>query len=254
MQKTNTVESVCSTPMPSLDSGWACVRRMRFKANGLSLRGLGVEIAQGDNETELVADLAGIDNRLLPAILATSEKRMSDTNGLRLAQGGDGERQREHNRLGRSADLKSTHLSCNKFNGHFDPGGNKDFSGLASSAGGGWLFFDEFPAFPDFTIPLRGGIPREERAEWRHVTDHGEPNSDRQEWFDSWNGLSSENVLALPALSVCPYCQCFPPTARSPLELSASASSVVPASSTWSWSRSCLLPPAAGPYRPPSVS
>jgi len=33
MRKTNTVESVSSTPMPGLDSGWTNVRRMGFKAN-----------------------------------------------------------------------------------------------------------------------------------------------------------------------------------------------------------------------------
>jgi hypothetical protein len=53
---------------------------------------------------------------------------------------------------------KSAHLSCNKLNGHFDPGGNKDFSGAALSVGGGGTFFDECPAFPDLTIPFRGGI------------------------------------------------------------------------------------------------
>jgi hypothetical protein len=62
-------------------------------------------------------------------------------------------------RLGRSAGSKSTtHLSFNKLSGHFDPGGNKNFSGEAFSVGCACLFFDEFPAFPDFTIPFRGGI------------------------------------------------------------------------------------------------
>ena len=63
-------------------------------------------------------------------------------------------------KLGKSIELtdKSTHLSCNKLNGHFDPGGNSGFSGVVPSAGGGGLSFDEFPAFPDFTIPFRGGI------------------------------------------------------------------------------------------------
>ena len=72
MQRTNTVESVSSTPMPGLDSGWTSVGWMGFKANGLGLRGLGVYSAQSDNETELVADPAGVDSWLLPVILATS--------------------------------------------------------------------------------------------------------------------------------------------------------------------------------------
>lgn len=55
-------------------------------------------------------------------------------------------------------ELKSVHLSYNRLSGHFDPGGNKDFSGAASSNCCDCLFFDEFPAFPDFTIPFRGGI------------------------------------------------------------------------------------------------
>lgn len=59
---------------------------------------------------------------------------------------------------GRSAGLNNTHLSCNKLSGHFDPGGNKGFSGAASPVDWGCLFFDEFPAFPVFTIPFRGGI------------------------------------------------------------------------------------------------
>lgn len=64
-------------------------------------------------------------------------------------------------RLEGSADSKSAHLSYNKLSGHFDPGGNKDFSGAgAVSAGCGCLFLDEFPELPDFTIPFRGGIDR----------------------------------------------------------------------------------------------
>lgn len=40
MGRTNAVESVSSTPMPSLDGGWAKVMGVGFKANGLGLRGL----------------------------------------------------------------------------------------------------------------------------------------------------------------------------------------------------------------------
>jgi len=74
VRKTNTVESISSTPMPSLDSSRTSVRRMGFKANGLCLRGLGIDVAQGDHETELFADLAGVDRWFLPAILTTSGK------------------------------------------------------------------------------------------------------------------------------------------------------------------------------------
>jgi hypothetical protein len=63
--------------MAGLDSSWAGVRRVRFKANGFGLRGLGVNTVQGDHETKLVADLAGVDGSFLPAILTTSGKRMS---------------------------------------------------------------------------------------------------------------------------------------------------------------------------------
>ena len=68
---------------------------------------------------------------------------------------------------------ESAHLSCSKLNGHFDPGGNKDFSGAAST-GRGALFFDEFPAFPDFTIPFRGGI----KESGMHVTGRREDHHD----------------------------------------------------------------------------
>ena len=74
MQGTNTVESVGSTPVPGFNSGRASVRWMRFEANGLGLRGLGADVAQGDHETELVADLTGVDGRLFPAVFATSGK------------------------------------------------------------------------------------------------------------------------------------------------------------------------------------
>ena len=65
---------------------------------------------------------------------------MSGANVLLLVQGSDREREsgnsrdREDQRIWR---VMSTYLSCSKLSGHFDPGGNKDFSGLASSAGGG---------------------------------------------------------------------------------------------------------------------
>jgi hypothetical protein len=72
--RTNAVESVSSTPMPGLYSSWTGVRWMWFEANRFGLRGLGVDIAQCDHETVLVADLAGVDNRFFPAILLTSEK------------------------------------------------------------------------------------------------------------------------------------------------------------------------------------
>ena len=52
----------------------ACSRWVGLKGNGLGLRGLGVNIVQGDHETKLVADLAGVDSWFLPAILATSGK------------------------------------------------------------------------------------------------------------------------------------------------------------------------------------
>ena len=52
----------------------ACSRWVGLKGNGLGLRGLGADVAQGDHETELVADLTGVDGRLFPAVFATSGK------------------------------------------------------------------------------------------------------------------------------------------------------------------------------------
>jgi hypothetical protein len=72
MGRTNTVESVSSTPMPGLNSSWASVMGVGFEANGLGLRGLRVNIVQCDHETKLVTDLADVDARFLPAILLTS--------------------------------------------------------------------------------------------------------------------------------------------------------------------------------------
>ena len=74
MRKTNTIESVSSAPMSGFDGSWTSVGRMRFKPNGLGLRGLGIDIVQGNHKTELVADLAGVDSWFLPAILATSSR------------------------------------------------------------------------------------------------------------------------------------------------------------------------------------
>ena len=148
--------------MPGLNSGWACVRWMGFKANGLGLRSLGVDMIQSDHETKLVTDLAGVDSWFLPAILTTSGKRASDLDGTTPSPG----------RWPKASRGQGAHLSCNKLNGHFDPGGKRDFSGAASSVGGGGLFFEEFPAFPDFTIPFRGGM--EFGVDGAHVTDRRE--------------------------------------------------------------------------------
>jgi ATP-dependent RNA helicase DHX8/PRP22 len=52
------------------------------------------------------------------------------------------------------------HLSWSKLKGYLKPGGNKDFS--PSGAGELRLFgLEEFPAFPDLTIPFLGGIREE---------------------------------------------------------------------------------------------
>ena len=74
MRRTNAVESVSSTPMPGLYSSWTSVRRMGLKADRLGLRGLRVDPAQRDHEAEPVTNLAGVDIRLLPTILLTSEE------------------------------------------------------------------------------------------------------------------------------------------------------------------------------------
>ena len=109
---------------------------MGFKTNGLGLRGLRVNTVQCDHETELVPDLADVDARFLPAILLTSVEwmlamRETTSSPMRWPRTKIWKRPR----LGRSAGSKSTHLSFNKLSGHFDPGGNKDFSGAAFSVG-----------------------------------------------------------------------------------------------------------------------
>lgn len=56
-----------------------------------------------------------------------------------------------------------SNLSCRRLSGVFEPGGK---SGGGSTLAGmlaeldseGFEDFDEFPAFPDLTMPLRGGI------------------------------------------------------------------------------------------------
>lgn len=74
MGGTDAVESVSSTPMPGLCSSCTSVRGIGFKADGLCLRGLGVDTVQCDHETEAVADLTGVNAGLLPAVLLTSEE------------------------------------------------------------------------------------------------------------------------------------------------------------------------------------
>lgn len=63
-----------------------------------------------------------------------------------------------------------TNLSCNKFSGYFEPGGNKG-GGLASAFEESTVSFnfedlDEFPALPDLTIPFLGGIQWAQSKEW----------------------------------------------------------------------------------------
>ena len=52
-------------------------------------------------------------------------------------------------------------LSCSKLSGYFEPGGNKGGGFPSSSFGASVASFEgleEFPAFPDLTIPFLGGI------------------------------------------------------------------------------------------------
>src|SRR5882762_4259250 len=97
-----------------------------------------------------------IDDRLVPAILLTSGRLISCVSG----SGGLATKQDRASRFDRKWILQ--YLSCNKFNGYLEPGGNKGFSVpdarelLVSSCG--LDAFDEFPALPDLTMPLRGGI------------------------------------------------------------------------------------------------
>ena len=72
--RTNTVESVSSAPMPSLQDSRTCVWRMRFKANSVGLGGLGIDTIQCDHKSKLIAGLASVDPRSFPAILLTSGK------------------------------------------------------------------------------------------------------------------------------------------------------------------------------------
>ena len=51
------------------------------------------------------------------------------------------------------------YLSWRRLSGYFDPGGNRGFSsGAVALVGGGFVLFEELPAFPDLTMPLLGGI------------------------------------------------------------------------------------------------
>lgn len=66
---------------------------------------------------------------------------------------------------------KRAYLSCSKLRGYFDPGGNKGFSlsVLDPDESVGFWAFDEFPAFPDLTMPRLGGISAQgERLEPVH--------------------------------------------------------------------------------------
>ena len=50
------------------------------------------------------------------------------------------------------------HLSCNKLKGYLKPGGNSGFSSSGMEGTDGLVGFEEFPAFPDLTMPFLGGI------------------------------------------------------------------------------------------------
>lgn len=56
--------------------------------------------------------------------------------------------------------LDITRRSCSKLRGYLDPGGNKGFSPstLGPFDSVDLADFDEFPAFPDLTMPFLGGI------------------------------------------------------------------------------------------------
>lgn len=65
----------------------------------------------------------------------------------------------------RTRKLIVTYRSCNKLAGYLEPGGKSDFSLEAAASGARPaatvsfpLDFEEFPAFPDLIIPLRGAI------------------------------------------------------------------------------------------------
>lgn len=80
---------------------------------------------------------------------------------------------------------RATNLSFNKLKGYFDPGGK---SGLSSGFCDGPVSevclddFEEFPAFPDLTIPLRGGMNSDqlnpERAILMLLVMHGQNESE----------------------------------------------------------------------------
>ncbi len=62
-------------------------------------------------------------------------------------------------RRGGGATEGKTHLSWSRLRGYFDPGGNNGLSsGVFVAGGGSWEDLEEFPAFPDLTMPLFGGI------------------------------------------------------------------------------------------------
>ena len=52
------------------------------------------------------------------------------------------------------------YLSLSKLSGYFEPGGKSGFSSGLLGFGGGLELdaFEEFPAFPDLTMPRFGGI------------------------------------------------------------------------------------------------
>ena len=63
-----------------------------------------------------------------------------------------------------------TYLSWSRLSGYLDPGGNNGFSSVVlvlAAIGSDLEGLDEFPALPDFTMPLFGGITVRRQAKER---------------------------------------------------------------------------------------
>lgn len=61
------------------------------------------------------------------------------------------------------------YLSFKRLRGYFEPGGKRDFCSFGLGSGGVFELegLDEFPAFPDLTIPRFGGITVV-KLDWKH--------------------------------------------------------------------------------------
>ena len=102
-----------------------------------------------------------VDNRLLPAVLLTPTSNISiffnnNDQVISTKRLVASIRENDKNLIFQPS---GTYLSWSKLKGYLEPGGNKGFSsGALAKFAGGLDVLEEFPAFPDLTMPLLGGI------------------------------------------------------------------------------------------------